>query len=36
VDESAYTSFYCGLLEKWWVLYDTLNVEEVQEVTVDA
>ena len=29
VDESAYASFYCELLEKWWAMYDTLTVEEV-------
>jgi glycogenin glucosyltransferase len=29
LDQSAYAAFYCELVEKWWVVYDSLAVEEV-------
>ena len=28
VDQSAYATFYCELIERWWAVYDNLTTEE--------
>lgn len=35
VDESAYATFYCEQLEKWWKVSDSLTVE-VAKLRVDS